>query len=129
MTVGSGSKAPSLAIFLETTRMANEYDMFVFATPVYWYSMSGKMKAFFDRLSDCVRIEKETGRKLRGKSMAVLSNSKDQISYPSLFKAFELSADYLGMTYCGQLHTWTSGGEIPKEVQKSIHAFAQNLSH
>jgi multimeric flavodoxin WrbA len=44
-----------------------KYDTLIFATPVYWYSMSGIMKVFFDRFSDLLRIEKEIGRKFRGK--------------------------------------------------------------
>ena len=35
------------------------------------------MKKFFDRISDCIKIEKETGRKLRGMEMAVLSCGSD----------------------------------------------------
>jgi multimeric flavodoxin WrbA len=41
-----------------------KYDTLIFATPIYWYSMSGIMKVFFDRFSDLIRIEKEIGRKL-----------------------------------------------------------------
>ncbi|MCP4458779.1 MAG: NAD(P)H-dependent oxidoreductase [Cytophagales bacterium] len=37
------------------------------ATPVYWYSMSGIMKVFLDRIYDVLTIEKELGRKLHGK--------------------------------------------------------------
>jgi multimeric flavodoxin WrbA len=48
-------------------------------TPVYWYTMSGIMKVFFDRFSDLLRIEKDLGRKLRGKSMAVISCGADEI--------------------------------------------------
>ena len=58
-------------------RIIEDYDTFIFATPVYWYSMSGIMKVFFDRFSDLLRIEKETGRQLRGKEFAVISNSHD----------------------------------------------------
>jgi multimeric flavodoxin WrbA len=43
-----------------------KYDILIFATPVYWYSMSGIMKVFFDRLTDLLEIEKNLGRKLRG---------------------------------------------------------------
>jgi multimeric flavodoxin WrbA len=35
------------------------HDVILFATPVYWYAMSGRMKTLFDRLSDlvtCARI-------------------------------------------------------------------------
>ena len=28
----------------------NNYDILIFASPVYWYSMSGIMKVFFDRI-------------------------------------------------------------------------------
>ncbi len=53
----------------------NNYDILIFATPVYWYSMSGIMKVFFDRITDLLDNEKELGRKLRNKSIAVLSSS------------------------------------------------------
>ncbi|MCG8573408.1 MAG: NAD(P)H-dependent oxidoreductase [Flavobacteriales bacterium] len=33
-------------------RIIQEYDTLIFATPVYWYSMSGIMKVFFDRITD-----------------------------------------------------------------------------
>ncbi|MEZ0129961.1 flavodoxin family protein, partial [Flavobacterium sp. LBUM151] len=38
-------------------RILEEYDTIIFATPVYWYNMSGIMKVFFDRFSDLIRIE------------------------------------------------------------------------
>lgn len=52
-----------------------KYNTLIFATPVYWYSMSGVMKVFFDRITDLLDIEKDLGRKLRGKNMAVISCS------------------------------------------------------
>ena len=73
-----------------------KYDTFIFATPVYWYSMSGIMKVFFDRFSDLVRIENETGRQLRGKNMAVLSNSHDDEMDFDFYIPFRKSAEYLG---------------------------------
>lgn len=81
-----------------------QYDTLIFATPVYWYSMSGIMKVFFDRFSDLIRIEKETGRKLRGKNMAVISNSHDSEMDYDFYIPFKKSADYLGMHYLGQKH-------------------------
>ena len=81
-----------------------KYDTLIFATPVYWYNMSGIMKVFFDRFSDLIRIEKETGRKLRGQKMFVISNSdEDKLDY-DFYLPFRLSADYLGMTYLGEKH-------------------------
>ncbi|WP_235819752.1 flavodoxin family protein [Flavobacterium davisii] len=48
-------------------QIIKKYDTLLFATPIYWYSMSGIMKVFFDRFSDLIRIEKDLGRQLRQK--------------------------------------------------------------
>jgi len=98
-----------------------KYDTIIFATPVYWYSMSGVLKVFFDRLSDLLIKHKELGRQLRGKNMAMLSNSayndlKDGFTMP-----FIESAKYLGMNYIGDTHIWFTkeGKEIhPDAIQK-----------
>ncbi|MFK5958260.1 MAG: NAD(P)H-dependent oxidoreductase [Lutibacter sp.] len=82
----------------------NKYDTLIFATPVYWYNMSGIMKVFFDRFSDLIRVEKETGRKLRGKNMFVISNSHNDEIAKSFYIPFQKSADYLGMNYTGEIH-------------------------
>lgn len=37
-------------------RITENYDVLIFATPVYWYSMSGIMKVFFDRITDLLWI-------------------------------------------------------------------------
>ncbi|MBT8317752.1 MAG: flavodoxin family protein [Lutibacter sp.] len=81
-----------------------KYDTLIFATPVYWYNMSGIMKVFFDRFSDLIRIEKETGRKLKGKNMFVISNSHSDEIDDSFYIPFKKSADYLGMEFQGNLH-------------------------
>ena len=43
-------------------KIITKYNTIVFATPVYWYSMSGILKYFFDRLSDLLHHKKELGR-------------------------------------------------------------------
>lgn len=50
-----------------------KYDTLIFTLPIYWYSMSGIMKVFFDRIADLLTFEKELGRQLRGKKMAGIS--------------------------------------------------------
>jgi multimeric flavodoxin WrbA len=82
----------------------DKYETLIFATPVYWYNMSGIMKVFFDRFSDLIRIEKETGRKLKGKNMFVISNSHDNKIDDTFYLPFKKSADYLGMHFQGSLH-------------------------
>jgi|SRR5690606_7262124 len=85
--------------------LINDYDVFIFLTPVYWYAMSGIMKVFFDRITDLLTIEKDLGRKLRGKSMAALSVSLGGNIGEYFWLPFSESALYLGMHYLGHLHT------------------------
>jgi len=115
--------------FLPTIKeIVEKYEVIIFATPVYWYTMSGLMKNFFDRISDCLKIEKDTGRKLRGKSMATISCSGDPSVVEGFFIPFQKSADYLGMHYLGNIHTWLDEGkDISDEVLKRIKDFAVNL--
>jgi multimeric flavodoxin WrbA len=107
--------------------IVDSYDIIVFATPVYWYTMSGTMKIFFDRISDCLKTEKETGRKLRGKEMVVLSCGSDQELKDGFHMPFIESAKYLGMKYIGDVHCWLDKNDIPEEVKQGLDAFAQKI--
>lgn len=106
--------------------IADDYDMLIFATPVYWYAMSGTMKIFFDRISDCLKIDKPTGRKLRGKTMAAISCGSDSTEVEGFFVPFMNSAGYLGMNYAGHIHTWVDE-TIDEENKDKIKAFANVL--
>jgi multimeric flavodoxin WrbA len=59
--------------FLPLINRVLSYDTIIFASPVYWYSVTPAMKAFIDRISDLLDLPKllETGRKLRGKTASV----------------------------------------------------------
>ena len=96
------------------------YDTLVFATPVYWYSMSAQMKTFLDRYTDLLKIHKNIGRQLRGKKMIVVCCSSGEEEYPEFWKPFERSAAYLGMKYLGNTHTWVEVDEIPLEVKNKL---------
>ncbi|MGG8497812.1 flavodoxin family protein [Tenacibaculum sp. TC6] len=106
-----------------------KYDTLIFATPVYWYSMSGTLKVFFDRLSDLLHYKKELGRQLRGKNMAMISNSgandlKDGFTMP-----FKESANYLGMNYIGDVHAWFTNDEsnLTEEAKENLDNFKKSL--
>ena len=88
-----------------------DYDVLIFATPVYWYSMSGIMKVFFDRITDLLDEEKDLGRKLRGKSMAAVSCSVGDNLGESFWLPFSATANYLGMNYLGNTHTIANNDE------------------
>lgn len=101
-------------------KIIDEYDTLVFATPVYWYSMSGILKVFFDRITDLLEIEKGLGRKLRGKNMAGISCSIGNNLGDVFWLPFSETADYLGMKYLGSLHTIT-GNINELELEKFIN--------
>ena len=81
------------------------YDQIIFASPVYWYTMSAQMKIFVDRISDLLHVKKEIGRQLRGKSTAIIctgASPQPERSFEEVFiNSFKfLSMDYKGMLYC-----------------------------
>ncbi|WP_237144894.1 flavodoxin family protein, partial [Pontibacter pamirensis] len=103
--------------------LAHNYDIILLATPVYWYSMSGIMKIFFDRITDCLRDEKEIGRKLRGKKMAMISCGSDAVLINGFKMPFVETARYLEMNYLGDIHTWLEEGSLPEPVKQNLEYF------
>ncbi len=89
----------------------------VFATPVYWYAMSGVMKTFFDRFSDLLsgRDPLRRGRALAGRDVWLLAAGTD----PALPERFEVpfarTAHYLGMNWRGGFYVRT--GKHPDRRQ------------
>ncbi|MFD0794198.1 flavodoxin family protein [Mucilaginibacter litoreus] len=77
------------------------YQNIIFATPVYWYSMSGIMKVFFDRLTDLITIKKELGRKLKGKTASMIAVGADPAIPDGFETPFKHTAAYLGIQYQG----------------------------
>ena len=108
-------------------RITSDYDQIIFATPIYWYAMSGIMKVLFDRITDLLKTEKDTGRKLRGKQMALLICGSDEEGTPDFEMPFRESAGYLGMEYLGSVHTWLEGEDVEEEVLRRIEDFAKSL--
>ncbi len=108
-------------------QLVADVDTFIFLSPVYWYSMSAEMKTFFDRISDLLKIEKDTGRKLRGKTMAAISCSEGDDVPMSFYEPFRLSADYLGMQYAGHAHAQIRLGKLVDVSAEALAAFSSRL--
>ncbi len=111
--------------FLVVFQKLLQYDQIIFATPVYWYTMSAVMKTFFDRISDVLKIRKDLGRQLRGKRMMVISSSSDNKEYPGFDLPFSRSAEYLGMHYDGYMHAWVEDGQVPEVVHNGLAKLAK----
>jgi len=75
-------------------------DLIVFATPVYWYTMSAWMKIFWDRVTDLMYHHKDLARQLKGKTTLIFVDScggKPEGFESPLVQTFA----YLGMHYQG----------------------------
>lgn len=91
-------------VILETLN----HETIIFATPVYWYAMSGIMKSFFDRLTDLVTVKKELGRRFKGKSVFFIAVGTDP-SLPLGFDIpFSLTAQYFDMDFLGGIYFSTN---------------------
>ena len=105
----------------------NKYDTIIFATPVYWYNMSGILKVFFDRVSDLLHYKKDLGRQLRGKNMAMISNNNYDDLKEGFSMPFKEAANYLSMNYLGDTHTWVENEIINPVALDRIDAFRKLL--
>lgn len=110
--------------FLPIIHELLSFDHLVFASPVYWYSMSAQLKVFFDRLSDLLTIEKELGRRLKGKSISVLSTGYN-LELPDCFvQPFELTAKYMQLEFKGceylAIQTESDLGEVTVSAAQAI---------
>lgn len=101
-------------------RLLEEYDTLVFATPVYWYAMSGLLKVFFDRITDLLTIEKEAGRKLRGKRTATVSCSIGNNLGDQFWLPFRKTAEYLGMHYLADVHLLAGEDKLNEDLMNNF---------
>jgi len=89
--------------------------------------LSAIMKTFIDRLSDLLKIKKELGRQLRKKKLMVIATSSDDSEYPEFWSPFVRTADYLGMEYLGQVHTWLEKDQLPDRVKQALDDLINKL--
>lgn len=97
--------------FIPLIKEMLHYQKWVFATPVYWYTMSAIMKTFIDRTTDLLTIEKDLGRQLRGKEAYVISSDHGERT-PAFEEVFQKTFEYLGIHYRGSLFYYSGNDEI-----------------
>ena len=79
--------------FINLFRWILSFDHIVFASPVYWYAVTPRMKAFIDRITDFMDIEslQPELRALRDKQFSLLSTSNQRSAkgvYPDADRDF-----------------------------------------
>jgi multimeric flavodoxin WrbA len=89
---------------IEVVEQLIHADTVIFATPVYCYAMSARMKLFMDRLTDLARMDEELKDMLRGKRGLLLSTGSDTSAPRYLEETFSLLLAYLGIEYAGMLY-------------------------
>ena len=116
--------------FLSLMNRLMSYDNIIFASPVYWFSMSAQMKVLIDRISDFLSVEglKEQGRQLRGKVAYVVSTSINEHADDSFLDPFINTFDYLGMGYGGAIHACCKNGFETNKYQNDVTAFVNKLT-
>lgn len=103
------------------TTLANA-EAIIFASPVYWYSMSAPMKTFFDRLTDLTESRKTIGKSLAGKTMFLVGSGGSPTAPDSFERPFVDTAGYFNMHWGGMLYG--QGGNVSDEA---IAAYASNI--
>jgi multimeric flavodoxin WrbA len=94
----------------------------VFATPLYWYSVSSSMKLYLDYWSAWMRVPgADFKQKMAGKTVWLISSNSDedgdQLS-KALIETLRLSAEYMKMTWGGTLlGAANRPGDIVQDVQ------------
>ncbi|MBV1910660.1 MAG: NAD(P)H-dependent oxidoreductase [Kangiellaceae bacterium] len=114
--------------FLKLIEQLVEFDRIIFATPVYWYSASSIMKNFIDRFTDLVKVHKELGRQLKGKTVALISTGCDEQPAPCFEDSFKMTYAYLGMNYQGMLYCCVEDGIDIDAHKEQLNQFVVTLS-
>ncbi|RNI29318.1 flavodoxin family protein [Rufibacter latericius] len=104
-----------------------QHSVVVFATPVYWYAMSGLLKTFFDRLTDVVTVQKPVGRQLKGKTVFLIAVGADSELPDGFEMPFKLTAKYLNMKFGRTLYASTEEVETDISHPGDIREFLREI--
>lgn len=115
--------------FMAVSKKMLAADKIIFATPIYWYSMSAPLKVLFDRFSDLVRIRKEEGRIMKDKEMFVLVNAGAEEMPEYFLGPFIDTSKYFDMCFAG--HHFVHAGankELHEKHMNEINGFADRIN-
>lgn len=115
--------------FLEIINTVLCHKVIVFATPVYWYSMSGQLKIFFDRFTDLVTVHKSLGRQLKNKYIFLLAVGAEK-DLPIGFEVpFQSTCNYLDMFYGGSIYYSTKFLKEEKLLKAEMDEFTGSIKN
>ena len=103
--------------FLTIAKQISKSRTIVFATPVYWYSMTAQLKKFFDRMTDIITIRKKIGRALAGKNTFLLSCGTDKALPKGFEVPFDFTSRYFKMKYRGAFYWYVKNRNELKDME------------
>ena len=104
----------------------------VFASPVYWYSMSAPMKTFFDRLTDLTEPHKPLGKALAGKTAFLIATGASPAPPAAFEYPFAQTARYFNMRWGGTLYGLGSAPagraaqDFARQVKRTVTALQKH---
>ncbi|MEW9677304.1 flavodoxin family protein [Lentibacillus sp. L22] len=100
------------------------HDILIFATPIYWFSMSGMMKNFIDRWSQTLKDLNYPDFKIimSSKKAYVIAVGGDKPSLKGLplIQQFQYIFNFIGITFDGYI---LAKGNRPGEIHRDEEAF------
>lgn len=103
-------------------------DNIVFASPIYWYSVTAPMKALIDRMTELLDVAelKPKARALESKRGFVLTSSGKQAICPTFHSFFEGLFRYFNIEYAATLHAACNSGYSIDSKEVSLFNQALN---
>ncbi|MED4989299.1 MULTISPECIES: flavodoxin family protein [Parageobacillus] len=102
-----------------------QHDVLIFATPIYWYGMSGHMKQFIDRWSQSLRDTRFSFKEEMKKKKAfviICGGDNPYIKGLPLIQQFQYIFQFMGIEYIGYV---IGEGNAPGDVLRDERAIGQ----
>lgn len=114
-------------MYNEAYPLAREADVIIFASPVYWFNLSGQIKIFIDRLMAVAAPMDENGKRLfaskkLGLVMAYAGDDPFDSGGVNAIRSLQDTCFYTGAAWAGAIYG--SAGE-PGEIKKNEALLAQ----
>jgi multimeric flavodoxin WrbA len=121
------ARYPANDMFAELAAEMLKHEIIIFATPVYWYAMSGLLKIFLDRFTDLVTTQKHLGRNMEGKLVFLIAVGSDETLPDGFEIPFKRTAGYFDMNYKACIYFSTNHPKSEQEKRENKKAFIEEL--